>query len=168
LALAASAAPSNAADVTAPTAASGATPAAAALAADLEALKGELAALQARLAELEAAQQAGTQKLEQTAEQAESLARANTEQQEAIDRGADNLARALGESAASGWLARWQRKGDLRYRNETIDQQYTTAVRRRDRIRARFGVMARVNEPCAWKCRLRPLRAAMHARRTSR
>jgi len=147
LTLAAAAAPSKAdAVVNAPAGASAAPPAAASLAADLEALKAQLAALQARLTELEAAQQAGAQKLEQTAEQTETLALASTEQQEAIDRGADNLARALGESAASGWVARWQWKGDFRYRNETIDQQYTTATRNRDRIRARFGAMARVND----------------------
>jgi len=115
-------------------------------AADLAELKAQLAALQARLAELEAAQQAGAQKLQQTSDQTESLALASTEQQEAIDRGSDNLARALGESAASGWVARWQWRGDFRYRNETIDQQYTTAVRNRDRIRAGFGAMARVND----------------------
>jgi len=147
LTLAAAAAPSNAveADKT-PVGASATPPATASMAADLEALKAQLAALQARLAELEAAQQAGVQKLQQTSEQTETLAQTSVEQQDAIDRGADNLARALGESAASGWVARWQWKGDFRYRNETIDQQYTTAVRNRDRIRARFGAMARVND----------------------
>jgi len=144
LTLAAAAAPSNAVD--AASGASATPPATVSLASDLEALKAQLAALQARLAELEAAQQAGAQKLQQTSEQTETLAQTSVEQQDAIDRGADNLARALGESAASGWVARWQWKGDFRYRNETIDQQYTTAVRNRDRIRARFGAMARVND----------------------
>jgi hypothetical protein len=146
LTLAAAAAPSRATDTTNAAPRAPGAPAAASLAADLDALKSQLAALQARLAELEAAQQAAAQTVQQTAERTETLAQASTEQQEAVDRGADNLARALGESAASGWVARWQWKGDFRYRNETIDQQYTTATRNRDRIRARFGAMARVND----------------------
>ncbi len=146
LTLAAAAAPSSATDTANAAPHAPGAPAAASLAADLEALKSQLAALQARLAELEASQQAAAQTVQQTEERTETLAQASTEQQEAIDRGADNLARALGESAASGWVARWQWKGDFRYRNETIDQQYTTAVRNRDRIRARFGAMARVND----------------------
>jgi hypothetical protein len=146
LTLAAAAAPSSATDTANAAPRAPGAPAAMSLAADLEALKSQLAALQARLAELEASQQAAAQTVQQTAERTETLAQASTEQQEAIDRGADNLARALGESAASGWVARWQWRGDFRYRNETIDQQYATATRNRDRIRARFGAMARVND----------------------
>ena len=36
-------------------------------------------------------------------------------------------------------------KGDLRYRNETIEQQYTPD-RNRDRIRVRTGFVAKVND----------------------
>jgi hypothetical protein len=97
---------------------------AAATAAELAELRAQLAALQQRLAALEAAQ---------------------IEQQEAIDQGSDNLARAVGESASSGWLARWQWRGDLRYRHDTVEQEYADSSRTRDRVRLRVGASARVN-----------------------
>ena len=105
---------------------------------ELAALRAQLAALQERLAALEAAQQSQASQLEE-------VTTANADQQESIDQGADNLARALGESASSGWLARWQWRGDLRYRNENIDAEGAVA-RNRDRIRGRFGALARVND----------------------
>lgn len=105
---------------------------------EIAVLRAQLAALQERLAALEAAQQ-------QQATQIEEVTTTNVDQQESIDQGADNLARALGESANSAWLARWQWRGDLRYRNENIDAEGAVG-RNRDRIRGRFGVLARVNE----------------------
>lgn len=103
---------------------------------ELGALKAQLQALQERLAQLEAAQ-AG-----QRAEQAA----INTELQDSVDRGSDNLARAVGESASSGWLARWQWKGDLRVRTEAIRQEFDPVDRNRNRYRLRAGAMARVND----------------------
>ncbi len=103
---------------------------------DLAALRAQLQALQERLAQLEAAQ--AEQRTEQTA--------INTELQESVDRGSDNLARAVGESASSGWLARWQWKGDLRVRNDTIQQEFNPADRNRGRFRLRAGAMVRVND----------------------
>ena len=105
---------------------------------ELAALRAQLAALQERLAALEAAQQSQASELQE-------VTTTNADQQESIDQGADNLARALGESASSGWLARWQWRGDLRYRNENIDAEGAVA-RNRDRIRGRFGALARVND----------------------
>lgn len=105
---------------------------------EIAALRVQLAALQERLAALEAAQQS-------QASQIEEVTTTNADQQESIDQGADNLARALGESASSGWVARWQWRGDLRYRNENIDAEGSVA-RNRDRIRGRFGALARVND----------------------
>ncbi len=105
---------------------------------ELAALRAQLAALQERLAALEAAQQSQASELQE-------VTKTNADQQESIDQGADNLARALGESASSGWLARWQWRGDLRYRNENIDAEGAVA-RNRDRIRGRFGALARVND----------------------
>ena len=99
---------------------------------ELEALKAQLAQLQERLAQLEAAQQ--------------SQAVVNTDLQESIDRTSDNLARTVGEGASSGWMGRWVWKGDLRLRNETIDQEATAAERNRNRVRLRVGATARVND----------------------
>ncbi|MFM7626818.1 MAG: putative porin, partial [Gammaproteobacteria bacterium] len=103
---------------------------------ELGALKAQLQALQERLAQLEAAQ----------VEQRSAQETVNTELQESVDRGSDNLARAVGESASSGWLARWQWKGDLRVRNETIQQEFNAVDRNRNRYRLRAGAMARVKE----------------------
>jgi hypothetical protein len=103
---------------------------------DLDALRAQLQALQERLAQLEAVQ--AEQRTEQTA--------INTELQESVDRGSDNLARAVGESASSGWLARWQWKGDLRVRNDTIQQEFNPVDRNRGRFRLRAGAMVRVND----------------------
>ena len=110
---------------------------------EIEALKAQLAQLQERLAELEAAQRAQTEKTEAVvAEQAI----VNTDLQDSIDRTSDNLARTVGEGASSGWMGRWVWRGDLRLRNETIDQEATAAERNRNRFRLRVGALARVND----------------------
>ena len=103
---------------------------------ELGALKAQLQALQERLAQLEAAQ----------AQQQTDQATVNAELQESVDRGSDNLARTIGESAASGWVSRWQWKGDLRVRNDTIWQEANPVDRNRNRFRLRAGAMARVND----------------------
>jgi hypothetical protein len=89
---------------------------------ELEVLKAQLAALQERLAQLEAAQKSQSEKTEAVvAEQAV----VNTDLQDSIDRTSDNLARTVGDGASSGWMGRWVWKGDLRVRNEHIDQEAT-------------------------------------------
>ncbi len=103
-----------------------AQPAATVSAADIQALKAQLAALQSRLAELEAAQ------------------KSPTPPQEPARRPADSATK--GAAGASDWVSRWQWKGDLRYRSEFIDQEFTARDRYRDRLRARFGFAAKVNE----------------------
>ena len=103
---------------------------------DLAALRAQLQALQERLAQLEAVQ--AEQRTEQIA--------INTELQESVDRGSDNLARTIGESAASGWVSRWQWRGDLRVRNDTIQQEFNPVDRNRGRFRLRAGAMVRVND----------------------
>jgi hypothetical protein len=66
-----------------------------------------------------------------------SIAQSNEELQSQIDNIMDVVAKDI-----SGRL---QWKGDLRYRNETIDQEYTLDVRNRDRVRFRLGAVATVN-----------------------
>ncbi|MFM8586360.1 MAG: putative porin, partial [Gammaproteobacteria bacterium] len=110
---------------------------------ELEALKAQLALLQERLAQLEAAQKS---QAEQTETQVAEQAVVNTDLQDSIDRTSDNLARAVGEGASSGWMGRWVWKGDLRARNETIDQEATVTERNRNRVRLRVGAFARVND----------------------
>ncbi|HSD75233.1 MAG TPA: putative porin [Steroidobacteraceae bacterium] len=47
---------------------------------------------------------------------------------------------------ASEWASRISFKGDVRFRNETIDQEFVDANRNRDRIRLRAGMVAKVND----------------------
>ncbi|MCC6171959.1 MAG: putative porin [Gammaproteobacteria bacterium] len=97
-------------------------------ASELAELRAQLEALQVRLAALERAQAAR-----------------QTDQQ--TDRQDDP--RALQQSArvaAGSGIAALTWKGDLRYRTEVIDQEYLAQERYRDRIRARLGLLARVNE----------------------
>src|SRR5262245_16457091 len=90
---------------------------------DIQALKAQLEALQKKVSELEAQQKASTEVQEKTLDQV-AQQRANV----------------------GDWVGRFQWKGDLRYRNETIDQEFVHSSRNRDRIRARFGFFARVND----------------------
>ncbi len=112
--------------------------------ADVDALKAQLQALQSRLAELEAAQKAQAAQVAEASKAAQTAVAATSEQQESIDRTSDNLARTAAN--VGEWVGRWQWKGDLRYRNENIDQEFTVRERNRDRIRARVGLVAKVND----------------------
>jgi len=98
-------------------------PAAQAQSSDLEALKAQLSALQQKVEELEKQQKAATEVQDKTLDQV-AQQRANV----------------------GDWVGRFQWKGDFRYRNETIDQEFVHSNRNRDRIRARFGFFARVND----------------------
>ncbi len=85
-------------------------------------LKAAVAALQERIAQLET--------------QAKAVEETN-------DRQADQIA--VVRSNVGSWVPNFTFKGDFRYRNETIDQQYA-AERNRDRIRVRAGFVAKVND----------------------
>lgn len=82
---------------------------------------------------------AAVQALQQRIDQLESRAK---EAEDTNDRQTDQLAKQrAGATLPSGFT--W--KGDLRYRNETIDQEYARN-RNRDRIRVRTGFTAKVND----------------------
>ncbi len=98
-------------------------PAAQAQSSDLEALKAQLSALQSKVAELEQKQKVQVEVQDKTLDQV-AQQRANV----------------------GDWVGRFQWKGDFRYRNETIDQEFVHSQRNRDRIRARFGFFAKVND----------------------
>lgn len=100
-----------------------AVPLAAPAAADeVSELRAQLEAIQKRLADLE----------KQQAEAAE-----------AQERTTDTLAKT--RAGVGEWVGRFQWKGDFRYRNETIDQEFASSERNRDRIRLRGGFVAKVN-----------------------
>jgi outer membrane murein-binding lipoprotein Lpp len=98
-------------------------PAAFAQSSELEQLKAQLQALQAKVEKLE-------------------------KDQKATEASADKALDTVAQTRANvgEWVGRFQWKGDLRYRNETIDQELTAQKRNRDRIRARAGFFARVND----------------------
>lgn len=95
---------------------------------ELEELKAEVAALQERIARLEARMKDGG---EPGGGQAAPVASATPVPVPGSD--------------STGWVSNFTFKGDFRYRNETVDQQYAPA-RNRDRIRLRAGFVARVND----------------------
>src|SRR5687768_7971489 len=90
---------------------------------EIEALREQLNALQAKIEQLEKQQKS---------------------QQESSDKTTDAVAQV--KSNVGDWVGRFQWKGDLRYRNETIDQEFALDERNRDRIRLRAGFVARVND----------------------
>jgi Putative porin len=59
------------------------------------------------------------------------------------DRQTDQIAQT--KSNVGSWVPNFALKGDFRYRNENIDQEFA-GVRNRDRIRVRTGFTARVND----------------------
>jgi len=125
-------------------AADAAAPAASSTNAELAALKAQLEALQARLTELERAQAAQSAQVAEASKAATQVAVENAEQQESIDRTTDSLAQT--RAGIGSWVSAFTWKGDLRYRNETIDQEFVASDRNRDRIRARLGFFAKVND----------------------
>jgi hypothetical protein len=98
-------------------------PAAQAQSADLQALKTQLEALQKKVSELEAQQK---------------------KQEEVADKTLDQVAQQ--KANVGDWVGRFTWKGDLRYRNEDIKQELVPGDRNRDRIRARLGTVAKVND----------------------
>ncbi|MCS6946718.1 MAG: putative porin [Steroidobacteraceae bacterium] len=116
----------------------------AASAAEVAALRQQLEALQARIAELEARQQAQAAEVAAAREAVEAQNQINTDVQNALDLTSDNIAKTAAN--VGEWVGRFQWKGDLRYRNESFDIEYVPRDRWRDRIRARAGFVARVND----------------------
>jgi hypothetical protein len=83
---------------------------------------------------------AAVQALQKRIETLESQAKAN---EDTNDKQTDQIA--MVRSNVPSWVPNFTWKGDLRYRNENIDQQYAVE-RNRDRIRVRAGFVAKVND----------------------
>ena len=113
-------------------------------AADFNALKAQFDALQARLAQIEQQQQTQTAAVADASKAVAAQQAATSELQESIDHTSDNLAKTAAN--VGEWVGRFQWKGDVRFRNESIDQQYVQGLRDRDRIRLRAGFFAKVND----------------------
>src|SRR3569833_1265081 len=93
--------------------------------ADLEALKAQLQALQNKVQELEKQQ---------------------AQQQEAQDKPTDAIAQSKTAPGGADWASRIQLKGDFRYRFENVDPEEAITDQSRQRIRARFGFTAKIND----------------------
>lgn len=90
----------------------------------------------AEIDELRAAVVALQKRIEQLESRAQGAEETNAKQTEQI---------ASASKASPAWVSNITWKGDLRYRYENTDQQYS-AERNRQRIRARAGLVAKVND----------------------
>lgn len=117
---------------------------AAASAEEMATMRAQVQALLERVAQLEAAQQQQAQNVQAATSVAESQGKVNEDVQNALDLQSDNLAKTAAN--VGEWVGRFQWKGDLRFRNEQFDQEYVPRDRIRDRIRARAGFVAKVND----------------------
>lgn len=117
-------------------AASEQSPPADAAATEIRELRTALQVLQERLAALEA-------KAQQTEAKIVEAEVKIVEAETTNDRQTDQLA--MTRAALGSWVGNFTWKGDLRYRDETIHQQYA-ADRNRDRLRMRAGFLAKVND----------------------
>jgi hypothetical protein len=97
---------------------------------ELEQLKAQIQALSAKVEQMEKAQQAqaATQKA----------------QGETQDKTIDMIAQQ--RANVGDWVGRFTWKGDFRYRNEDIRQEFTPGDRNRDRLRLRAGFVAKAND----------------------
>jgi hypothetical protein len=86
--------------------------------------------------ELKAAAEALQKRIEQLESRAQGAEDTNDKQTDQI---------AMAKAAMGSWVQNFTWKGDFRYRNETIDQEFV-GKRNRDRIRVRAGFVAKVND----------------------
>ena len=93
-------------------------------------------ALADETSELKAAVQALQKRLDQLEAKAK-------EAEDTNDRQTDQIAKT--RANVGSWVGNFTWKGDFRYRNENIDQEYL-ANQNRDRIRVRTGFVAKVND----------------------
>jgi hypothetical protein len=111
---------------------------------DVAALRAQLQALIDRVAQLETAQTQQADSVQTAVAAVSAQQTVNNDVQNALDLQSDNLAKTAGN--VGDWVGRFTWKGDLRWRNEQFQQQYVTSNRIRDRIRARAGFVAKVND----------------------
>lgn len=95
------------------------------------------AAMADEVSELKAAVAALQKRLEQLESRAQEAEVTNDQQTDLI---------AKARTGVGEWVGRTTWTGDLRYRNENIEQQFVVKDRNRDRIRARLGVVVRAND----------------------
>lgn len=107
--------------------------------ADIAELRGALEAVNRRLDALERRNIA----LEAENQQ---LAQRNAKLEEANARPTGQVAQAGAKAASADWASRITWRGDLRYRHEGLDVEEASNDQTRHRVRARFGMTAKVND----------------------
>ena len=133
---------------------------AAAIAVILAAPVAATAATDAEIAEMRRALEAVNRRLDTLEQQNQTLEARNQELEaknakleeksvkleEANDRQTDQIAQARAKSASADWASRIAWRGDLRYRHEYVEPEEAVNDQTRHRIRARFGLTAKVND----------------------
>ena len=109
--------------------------------AEIEALKQQVAILPALLARIEQLEKSNAALQGQAPAAAAALETRVAAIEESNDKQSDQLAQGM----ASEWARNIKWRGDFRYRNEQFDIEGVSPDRVRDRIRARFGLEARIN-----------------------
>jgi cell division septum initiation protein DivIVA len=134
---------------------------------EIQAVRDQVQALVDRLNKLEASnaqlqqsnsqlQQENTQLQEQNAAlkvQGEKIEKAITTAEKSRDDQSDAIAKTAAKVAAADWASKIKMSGDFRYRNESIQRDVKTD-QVRDRIRARFGFGAKINDQLSVDLRL--------------
>jgi len=113
--------------------------------AEIEALKQQVAILPALLARIEQLEKSNAGLQGQAPAAVAALETRVAAVEESNDKQTDQLAQGLASSTAMDWARNIKWKGDFHYRNEQFDIEGVSSDRVRDRIRARFGLEARIN-----------------------
>jgi hypothetical protein len=112
-----------------------------------------VAATDAEFAELRRALEQVTQRLDALEQQNQALEARNQELEnknksieESNDKQSDQIAQISSKAKSADWATKISWKGDLRYRHENVDPFEALNDTTRHRIRARFGLTAKVND----------------------
>ena len=114
--------------------------------ADLAELRRALQQVNQRLDTLEQQNQALKTQNEQLTAKNQELETKGKAIEETNDRQTDALAQASARAKSVEWASRIAWKGDFRYRHENVDPEEAVNDQTRQRIRARFGLTAKIND----------------------
>ncbi len=114
--------------------------------ADIAELRRALQQVNQRLDALEQQNQALKTQNDQLAAKNQELETKGKALEETNDRQTDALAQASARAKSVEWASRIAWKGDFRYRHEYVDPEEAVNDQTRQRIRARFGLTAKIND----------------------
>lgn len=120
---------------------------------EINAVRAQLQALAERLQKLEQSNQELAHENAELKAQGDKLAISQQDSEKSRDAQSDAIAKAASKVASSDWATRIKWNGDFRYRDERINRDLRTD-QIRDRIRARIGFTARVNDTISVGARL--------------